>query len=83
VSGARRVDPRTGAAFILAPEGLTTIAPDGARAFIPAPPGYKLSHFAEGNCVVGRGEAPVDGWWDWHFEVDAETGALRRLGPAY
>jgi hypothetical protein len=83
VTGARRVDPRTGATFILVPEGLTMVASGGGSTFIPAPAGYSLSHFAEGNSVVGRGEAPVDGWWDWHFEVDAEAGRLRRIGPAY
>jgi hypothetical protein len=68
---------------VLAPEGLTILSPDGRRDFVPAPTGYTLSHFAGGTIVVGRGEAPVDGWWDWHFEVDTEARLLRRLGPAY
>ena len=78
-----RIDPRTGATLILAPDGLTILSPGGGRAFIAAPQGYALSHFGEGASVVGRGSAAVDGWWDWHFEVDAEGGRLRRLGPAY
>ncbi|MDB5692908.1 MAG: hypothetical protein JWO81_1971 [Alphaproteobacteria bacterium] len=83
MTGQSRVDPRSGTTLVLAPEGLTTLSTDGGRAFIPAPAGYTLSHFAEGAIVVGRGETPVDGWWDWHFEVDPENAALRRLGPAY
>ena len=83
MSGASRTDPRTGAMLELAPEGLQILRADGSRFFIPAPAGYSLSHFAEGATIVGRGEAPVDGWWDWHFEPDLEAGLLRRLGPAY
>jgi hypothetical protein len=83
VTAPSRVDPRSGATLALAPEGLTLLARDGGRHFVPAPAGYTLSHFGEGTIVVGRGEAPVDGWWDWHFEVDAEARLLRRLGPAY
>ena len=79
----RRTDPRSGATFILSPEGLTMLRADGGRIFLPAPPGYSLSHFAEGITVVARGEAPHEGWWDWHFEPDPEAGHLRRLGPAY
>lgn len=83
MSDDRRTDPRTGSTLILSPEGLTVLRPDGSRGYLPAPEGYSLSHFGEGIDVVGRGEAPRDGWWDWHFEPDLETGAFRRLGPAY
>ena len=83
MSGERRLDPRTGAMLILAPDGLTIEPREGGNAFIAAPRGYFLSHFGDGATVVGQGEAPVDGWWDWHFEVDVEGGRLRRLGPAY
>jgi hypothetical protein len=83
VSGERRVDPRTGSVLTLAPDGLTLVRSDGRSARIPAPEGYSLSHFGDGILVVGRGEAPVDGWRDWHFEPDLEAGLLRRRGPAY
>jgi hypothetical protein len=83
MSGMRRVDRRTGATFVLAPEGLTVERSDGGTAFIPAPLGYSLSHFGEGNAVVARGESVVDGWRDWHFEADLDAGRLNRLGPAY
>ena len=83
MSGDRRTDPRTGATLVLAPDGLTILRRDGAATLIPAPAGYSLSHFGEGMTVVGRGEAPSEGWWDWHFEPDLEHGQLRRLGPAY
>jgi hypothetical protein len=79
----RRVDPQSGATLILAPEALTILSSDGTDTFIPAPAGYSLSHFGEGSTIVARGAAPVDGWWDWHFEPDPEAGMLRRLGPAY
>jgi hypothetical protein len=83
MSSEERLDPRTGATLVLAPDGLTILSPDGDRAFIPAPEGYALSHFGPGASIVARGSAKVDGWWDWHFEADVEGGLLRRLGPAY
>lgn len=83
MSGERRLDPRTGSTLVLAAEGVMILSPDGGGAFIPAPEGYALSHFGEGVAIVGRGAQAVDGWWDRHFEADAEAGLLRRLGPAY
>jgi hypothetical protein len=50
---------------------------------IAAPAGITLSHFGEDGLVVGQGEAPVDGWWDWHFEADWGECRMRRTGPAY
>jgi hypothetical protein len=78
-----RIDPATGATLLLAEKGVTAIARDGTRRFIPAPHGYAFSHFAEGVAIVGRGDRPIEGWQDWHFEVDVEAGIFRRLGPAY
>ena len=54
-------------------------------AVIASPDGYRLSHFADpvAPVLVGQGEAAVDGWQDWHFEVDEAGRGLRRLGPAY
>jgi hypothetical protein len=83
VSRGRRLDPQTGSTLILEPEGLTVLSGDGGHHFIPAPPGYSLSHFGEGSTVVARGDAQADGWWDWHFAPDLEEYAWRRLGPAY
>jgi hypothetical protein len=76
----RRTDA-AGTEWVLSPDGLTGVAPDGSPRFLPAPAGYTLSHFGEGATVVARGEQPVDGWWDWIFAV--EGNALRRVGPAY
>ena len=83
MTGARRIDPETGATLTLSPDGLSVELPGRAAIFIPAPPGYSLSHFTDGMAVVGRGEAPRDGWWDWQFETDLEARRLRRAGPAY
>lgn len=76
----RRTDPVTGETIVLAPDGVTLVAPDGGRRFVPAPPGYRLSHF-EGDTIVGQGEQAVGGWWDWHFVL--EGSVLRRGDPAY
>lgn|GEM_PF-5912864 len=53
---------------------------------IDPPPGYRLSHLVETAdrlLVVGQGEAAVDGWHDWHFEIDVAACRLVRAGPAY
>ena len=53
---------------------------------VGAPDGYRLSHLVRqghGLAVVGQGETSVDGWPDWHFEVDARAATLRRATPAY
>jgi hypothetical protein len=76
-----RIDPATGAEIRLAPDGLTIASPHGARRFVPAPEGYRLSHFEPDGDVVARGEHAVDGWYDWHFTL--ADGVLRRGGPAY
>ena len=60
---------------------------DGAPAgSVEAPAGYALSHLVagvDGLAVVGQGDAPRDGWPDWHFLIDARAGSLTRAGPAY
>ena len=83
MTGPQRIEPSTGSTLILAPGELTVLRADGSRAFLLAPPGYTLSHFGEGILVVGRGDALRDGWWDWYFEPDFESGTWRRTGPAY
>lgn len=53
---------------------------------IEAPPGYLLSHLValpDRLLVVGQGEAVVDDWPDWHFEIDVASRRLVRAGPAY
>ncbi|HKR25780.1 MAG TPA: hypothetical protein VJS15_11005 [Allosphingosinicella sp.] len=83
-------DPVSGLSVTLRREGegrLLLADADGAPAgTIEPPPGYRLSHLVEAPgrlLVVGQGKAPVDGWPDWHFEIDARARALRRAGPAY
>jgi hypothetical protein len=76
-----RLDPETGAGISLAPDGVTIASPDGSRRFVPAPTGYRLSHFEADGGIVGHGRDPVDGWYDWHFVLDGDT--WRRGGPAY
>lgn len=84
------LDPVSGFRVALSLEGegrLLLFAADGAPAgAIEAPPGYRLSHLVEAPdrlLVVGQGEAPVDGWHDWHFAIDTATMTLSRAGPAY
>jgi hypothetical protein len=84
------LDPVSGFRVAFSPEGegrLLLFDADGAPAgAIEAPPGYRLSHLVETPdrlLVVGQGEAPVDGWHDWHFAIDARGATLSRAGPAY
>lgn len=84
------IDPVSGfrVALSLAGDGrLLLFGPDGAPAgAIEAPPGYRLSHLVETPdrlLVVGQGEAPVDGWHDWHFAIDVRSATLTRTSPAY
>ena len=83
-------DPLTGFGVLLEPEGrgrLRLCDQAGVAAgMIEAPPGYRLSHLVEESgrlLVVGQGDAAVEGWPDWHFEVDAAQCRLTRVGPAY
>ena len=61
--------------------------PDGAPAGeIGPPPGYRLSHLVETPnflLVVGQGDVAIDGWPDWHFEIDVAKRCLVRAAPAY
>ena len=75
-------DPASGLMVTLGSEGegrLLLTDADGAPAgTIEPPPGYRLSHLVEAGdrlLVVGLGEAAVDGWPDWHFEIDARARA--------
>jgi hypothetical protein len=84
------LDPVSGFRVALRPEGegrLLLFDADGAPAgAIAAPPGYRLSHLVETPerlLVVGQGEAPVDGWHDWHFAIDVRSATLTRASPAY
>jgi len=82
-------DPASGRFVAIAParDAVLLLAGDGVAAgSIIAPPGYKLSHFVEESArllVVGQGEAAIEGWPDWHFEVDVANVCLVRAGPAY
>jgi hypothetical protein len=82
-------DPASGllVAIAEARDAVLLLAGDGAEAVrIVAPSGYALSHFVEQPgrlLVVGQGEAAVDGWPDWHFEVDVANACLVRAEPAY
>ena len=83
-------DPRTGlivALSIAGPGRLLIFDEAGVQTgIIAAPEGYRLSHLIrlrQGLAVVGQGEAVVDGWADWHFELDARSATLRRAAPSY
>ncbi len=83
-------DPASGLMVALRREGegrLLLSDPDGTPAgAIEPPPGYRLSHLVERPdrlLVVGQGATAVEGWPDWHFEIDARARTLRRAGPAY
>jgi hypothetical protein len=54
---------------------------------VRSPAGFHLRHLARGvngdvQVVCGSSEE-VDGWYDWHFAIDENTGALRRAEPSY
>lgn len=76
-----RVDPATGAEMRITPQGLAVSSKDGSWRFVPAPEGYRLSHFEADGSIVGHGVREVDGWYDWHFVLEGEK--LRRGAPAY
>ena len=84
-----RYDPASGRILVLAREqesGAIVILSRGGQRLgtITAPDGYAISHFVDGGpAVVCQGEAPHEGWWDWHFTVDPRGGEMRRTGPAY
>lgn len=61
---------------------IVSAAGDTLRTLTP-PPGCSFSYADTLSTLVCRGEAAVDGWWDWRFSVDLETGAMERIGPAY
>lgn len=89
LGGAMR-DPDSGLIVVLSVAGtgrLLVFDEAGAQVgLVAAPAGYRLSHLvrqSHGLAVVGQGEAAVDGWPDWHFEVDARSASLRRVAPAY
>jgi hypothetical protein len=75
------VDPVTGAEMRLTPQGVTVSAAGGTSRFVPAPDGYRLSHFEADGSIVAHGVRAVDGWYDWHFIL--EGGVLHRGTPAY
>ena len=82
------VEPESGRIAALTRSGrLLLFERDGTPAgSIEPPDGYILSHFVAGEAglaVVGQGEAPHQGWPDWHFLIDGAALGLRRAGPAY
>ena len=89
LGGAMR-DPGSGLIVALSAAGagrLLVFDQAGAQiGIVAAPAGYRLSHLvrqSHGLAVVGQGEAAVDGWPDWHFDIDARSASLRRVAPAY
>jgi hypothetical protein len=81
---AARAGPEGGMAIVLTPGALILLDEAGRKCGrIAAADGVSLSHFGEDGIVVGQGEAPRDGWWDWRFEADWQAGVLRSVGPAY
>lgn len=61
---------------------------DGTLKFeVQAPAGYSFSYLTQhpdlGTAVVCGAESEVEGWFDWHFSIDEESGALHRYCPAY
>jgi hypothetical protein len=55
---------------------------------VPPPEGFAFSYLT-GHCevpiavVAGSTDGQIDGWYDWHFSVDPQTGKLSRISPAY
>jgi hypothetical protein len=84
------LDPASGFSITLSLDGegrLILFDPEGEPAGkIEPPQGYRLSHLVEMPdrlLVVGQGESALDGWLDWHFEIDVANLRLVRAGPAY
>jgi hypothetical protein len=86
---AARYDPGSDSLIVLTRNGggaVAILSRNGERlATVEAPPGYVVSHFADGaaTTIVCQGEAPDGAWWDWHFAVDPQCGEMRKTGPAY
>jgi hypothetical protein len=76
-----RVDPATGAEMRITPRGVTITVADGSWRFVPAPDGFRLSHFEPDGSIVAHGVKAIEGWYDWHFIFDGDV--LRRAAPAY
>ena len=89
LGGAMR-DPDSGLIVALSHAGagrLVVFDEAGAQVgLVAAPAGYRLSHLVRQPhllAVVGQGEAAVDGWPDWHFDIDARSARVQRAAPAY
>ncbi|MEO7779458.1 MAG: hypothetical protein ABIY63_18180 [Fibrobacteria bacterium] len=65
--------------------GFDSIGQQNFKSFPPR--GYRFSHLTlhpkAQIAVVCGGEEEVDGWYDWHFSIQPETGELKRIYPAY
>ena len=72
--------------LLRSPETLLVFGWDGrlVRTFLP-PVGFELYYMQEhprvGVSIVCVAAAPVDGWQDWQFAIDLETGSLERFSP--
>lgn len=75
------------AVLLQSPESLLVFGWDGQmrRTFSP-PPGFKLYYLTSnaqvGVSVVCITSTPIDGWTDWQFAMNLETGELERLSPS-
>ncbi|QDV16052.1 hypothetical protein Pan153_06730 [Gimesia panareensis] len=55
---------------------------------VPPPEGFAFSYLTD-HCqvpiavVAGSTDGQIDGWYDWHFSVNPQTGKLSRISPAY
>ncbi|WP_270180271.1 hypothetical protein [Alkalihalobacillus sp. CinArs1] len=62
---------------------------EGEYLFEVTPPDHFMySYLTEGAnnemlVVCSSSEGKVDGWYDWHFVIDENTGVLTRGYPAY
>ncbi len=60
---------------------------DGSRLASIGPPSgfdfyYLSEHAQHGVSVVCVANAPINGWYDWHFRIDIDNGRVVRTSPA-
>lgn len=88
-----RIDPASDRVFVLSartrfPDRLFGFDASGRQLFCVTPPdgtqfSYLTSHPQSPMAVVCTARHQIDGWNDWHYAVDPDTGQLTRLSPAY
>lgn len=69
------------------PSCLSGYSLDGSRKFSVEPPrefifSYLALHPEAGITVVCSSNQKIEGWYDWHYAINPETGNLQKWCPA-